>query len=354
MRVAFAADHAGWSLRARVLDELAAGGHELVDCGTPEPVPGRRLPRRGGGRGGRHHLRPRRARDPRVRERRGRRDRREQGGRASARAMCHDSFSARQGVEDDNMNILCLGARVIGGGAGGRAGARLSRRALLRGRAAPAPPRQDRGDGAALSGAAARRLSASGTSLATVPRVTSSHPFTTTRGTLAARWQDRAPRGGQRGQPDHLLHRAPAHRLRGRRGRGRRAGGRARAQRAAGHHPDGHLHPEDGRLGGDEDPARRSGDEGHPDHRAHGTRPGGRSGARGDGSGSPPTWRSPSSRGPWWPRCGGGSAAARERPRWQSDAGWPCRAAGRSDVSCSACSSRTSRRGPSAWASAMA
>jgi ribose 5-phosphate isomerase B len=28
--------------------------------------------------------------------------------------MCHDSFSARQGVEDDNMNILCLGARVIG------------------------------------------------------------------------------------------------------------------------------------------------------------------------------------------------------------------------------------------------
>jgi ribose 5-phosphate isomerase B len=28
--------------------------------------------------------------------------------------MCHDSFSARQGVEDDDMNILCLGARVIG------------------------------------------------------------------------------------------------------------------------------------------------------------------------------------------------------------------------------------------------
>ena len=29
-------------------------------------------------------------------------------------ALCHDSFSARQGVEDDNMNLLCLGARVIG------------------------------------------------------------------------------------------------------------------------------------------------------------------------------------------------------------------------------------------------
>jgi len=29
-------------------------------------------------------------------------------------AICHDTFSAHQGVEDDNMNILCLGARVIG------------------------------------------------------------------------------------------------------------------------------------------------------------------------------------------------------------------------------------------------
>ena len=29
-------------------------------------------------------------------------------------AVCHDSFSARQGVEDDDMNVLCLGARVVG------------------------------------------------------------------------------------------------------------------------------------------------------------------------------------------------------------------------------------------------
>jgi ribose 5-phosphate isomerase B len=28
--------------------------------------------------------------------------------------LIHDSFSARQGVEDDDMNVLCLGARVIG------------------------------------------------------------------------------------------------------------------------------------------------------------------------------------------------------------------------------------------------
>jgi ribose 5-phosphate isomerase B len=29
-------------------------------------------------------------------------------------AICHDTFSAHQGVEDDDMNILCLGARVVG------------------------------------------------------------------------------------------------------------------------------------------------------------------------------------------------------------------------------------------------
>jgi RpiB/LacA/LacB family sugar-phosphate isomerase len=29
-------------------------------------------------------------------------------------AVCHDTFSARQGVEDDDLNTLCLGARVIG------------------------------------------------------------------------------------------------------------------------------------------------------------------------------------------------------------------------------------------------
>ncbi len=28
--------------------------------------------------------------------------------------LCHDTFSAHQGVEDDNMNVLCLGARVVG------------------------------------------------------------------------------------------------------------------------------------------------------------------------------------------------------------------------------------------------
>jgi ribose 5-phosphate isomerase B len=29
-------------------------------------------------------------------------------------AVCHDTFSAHQGVEDDDMNVLCLGQRVVG------------------------------------------------------------------------------------------------------------------------------------------------------------------------------------------------------------------------------------------------
>ena len=28
--------------------------------------------------------------------------------------LCHDTFSAHQGVEDDDMNVICLGARIIG------------------------------------------------------------------------------------------------------------------------------------------------------------------------------------------------------------------------------------------------
>jgi ribose 5-phosphate isomerase B len=113
MRVAFASDHAGWPLRARIFDELAAGGHEVVDVGSAERVPGDDYPDAAAAVADAVVL--------------GRAERgllvcgsgvgacvaanKVVGIRA---AMCHDSFSARQGVEDDNMNILCLGARVIG------------------------------------------------------------------------------------------------------------------------------------------------------------------------------------------------------------------------------------------------
>ncbi|MDA8432836.1 MAG: ribose 5-phosphate isomerase B [Nitrospiraceae bacterium] len=29
-------------------------------------------------------------------------------------AICHDTFSAHQGVEDDDMNVLCMGERIVG------------------------------------------------------------------------------------------------------------------------------------------------------------------------------------------------------------------------------------------------
>ena len=58
-------------------------------------------------------------------------------------AICHDSYSAHQGVEHDDMNVLCLG---LGGRRaltreGARAG--VSQCALWRRRAVPAPPRKD-------------------------------------------------------------------------------------------------------------------------------------------------------------------------------------------------------------------
>jgi ribose 5-phosphate isomerase B len=113
MRIAFASDHAGWPLRARVLDELAADGHELVDCGGPEPVPGDDYPDAAAavasaitsGRAERGILVCGSGVGASVAANK------VLGIRA---ALCHDSFSARQGVEDDNMNLLCLGARVIG------------------------------------------------------------------------------------------------------------------------------------------------------------------------------------------------------------------------------------------------
>ena len=29
-------------------------------------------------------------------------------------SVCHDSYSARQGVEHDDMNVLCIGGRIVG------------------------------------------------------------------------------------------------------------------------------------------------------------------------------------------------------------------------------------------------
>jgi len=113
MRVAFASDHAGWPLRDRIFRELANDGHDIVDCGTAVMVPGDDYPDAAA------------AVARAVIEGRAERAVLVCGSGVGAgvaankvhgirAAMCHDSFSARQGVEDDDMNVLCLGARVIG------------------------------------------------------------------------------------------------------------------------------------------------------------------------------------------------------------------------------------------------
>ncbi len=113
MRVAFAADHAGWPLRWRVIAEITALGFEPVDCGPAAMVPGDDYPDR--------------AEAVARAVISGSADRGivvcGSGVGAAVAAtkvngirscMCHDAFSARQGVEDDDMNVLALGARVIG------------------------------------------------------------------------------------------------------------------------------------------------------------------------------------------------------------------------------------------------
>ncbi len=116
MRVGIAADHAGFGLKEELVRQLRAAGHEIIDFGA-------------------HVLRP----DddypdfvtPLARAvAAGQVDRglavcgsgvgaavcanKVPGVRA---ALIHDHFSAHQGVEDDHMNILCIGGRVLGSAA---------------------------------------------------------------------------------------------------------------------------------------------------------------------------------------------------------------------------------------------
>src|SRR3954464_12549997 len=113
MRVAVAFDHRGVKLRERLLEELAALGHEAVDLGTDKPQPRIDYPDK--------------AREVAEAIRSGEAERallvcgsgvgaaiaacKVAGIRA---AICHDTYSAHQGVEHDDMNVLCLGSEVIG------------------------------------------------------------------------------------------------------------------------------------------------------------------------------------------------------------------------------------------------
>src|SRR5438445_8397526 len=113
MRVAVAFDHRGVKLRERVLQELADLQHETVDLGASDasvridyPVKAREIGEAlrsgdaergvlicGSGVGASVAA----CKLPGIRA-----------------AICHDVYSAHQGVEHDNMNILCLGSEVVG------------------------------------------------------------------------------------------------------------------------------------------------------------------------------------------------------------------------------------------------
>src|ERR671925_827122 len=113
MRVAVAFDHRGVKLRDRVLEEVVRAGHEPVDLGVDAPEPMIDYPDK--------------ARELGEAIRGGDAERgvlvcgsgvgasiaasKLAGIRA---AVCHDSYSARQGVEHDDMNVLCLGSDIVG------------------------------------------------------------------------------------------------------------------------------------------------------------------------------------------------------------------------------------------------
>jgi ribose 5-phosphate isomerase B len=111
MKVAVAFDHRGVHLREAVLEVLA--GHDVIDFGTDTDAVRIDYPDK--------------AREVGEAIQRGRAERavlvcgsgvgaavaacKMTGIRA---AICHDSYSAHQGVEHDDMNVLCLGSEVVG------------------------------------------------------------------------------------------------------------------------------------------------------------------------------------------------------------------------------------------------
>ena len=113
MKIGFATDHGGYILKEPILNELRNAGHTVEDFGAyaldPEDdfpdfvIPLARAVARGDvergiaicGSGVGASFAANKV--PGVRS-----------------ALIHESFSAHQGVEDDDMNLLCLGGRVIG------------------------------------------------------------------------------------------------------------------------------------------------------------------------------------------------------------------------------------------------
>jgi RpiB/LacA/LacB family sugar-phosphate isomerase len=112
MRVAIGADHGGFALKARLVEALRQAGHEVVDLGThsDEPVDYPDYARAVG----RALLEGRVERGVLICG---------SGAGASIAAnkmhgirasLAHDTYTAHQMVEHDDVNVCCLGARVVG------------------------------------------------------------------------------------------------------------------------------------------------------------------------------------------------------------------------------------------------
>jgi ribose 5-phosphate isomerase B len=112
MKIAFACDHGGFPIKADILEAITDAGHQLIDLGTYDETPvdypdyvekacklvqDKKVDRAvivcGSGIGACITAN------------------KMQGIYAG---ICHDTYSAHQGVEHDDMNVLCMGARVIG------------------------------------------------------------------------------------------------------------------------------------------------------------------------------------------------------------------------------------------------
>jgi len=113
VRVAVAFDHRGVKLRERVLGELTAGGHEIVDLGTDTAAERIDYPDKAAEVGA--------ALTDDLAERGVLVCGSGVGASVAAckvagirAAVCHDTYSAHQGVEHDDMNVLCLGSEIVG------------------------------------------------------------------------------------------------------------------------------------------------------------------------------------------------------------------------------------------------
>jgi ribose 5-phosphate isomerase B len=112
MRVALAADHAGFPLKEKLRAHLAAAGHEVLDLGAHDDRPS-------------DYPVFAEAVGAAVAEGRAERGILVCGSGVGVTAavnkipgiragLCHDHYSAHQGVEHDDVNVLALGARVVG------------------------------------------------------------------------------------------------------------------------------------------------------------------------------------------------------------------------------------------------